>query len=201
MTDRESFGNELRRERERRGIPLQAIAGTTKIGASLIAGLERGDCSRWPGGIYNRSYVRAYAAAIGLDPAEVAARFTRCFPESAPEGSAAPVAQPLPCRPACGEMRLGLAFEPSDRRDLLRTVRSLAMDIAIVVGVAALLTLSLNVEFWMAVAAGSLACQAIAVAAGGKPVTPLVAERFRSSAAHHLTPDETSADQLATRSA
>ncbi len=201
MTDREEFGHELRRERERRGIPLQAVAGTTKIGASLIAGLERGDCSRWPGGIYNRSYVRAYAAAIGLDPTDVAARFTQCFPESAPAGSVAPAPQPGQSRPVGAQMRLSLAIAPSDRRDRLRTVRGLTVDIAVVLGVAALLAFSLRVDFWMAVAAGSLACQAITAAAGGKPVTPFVAERFRSSAAHHLSPEETAADQLATRSA
>jgi len=75
------------------------------------------------------------------------------------------------------------------------------MDLVVVLVVAALLRVSLNVDFWLAVAAVSLACQAIAAAAGGKPVTPGLAERFRSSAARHLSSGEAPADHLATRSA
>jgi len=55
----DSFCGRLRRERERRQIALASIAANTKISAGLFEGLERGDVSRWPGGIYRRSFIRA----------------------------------------------------------------------------------------------------------------------------------------------
>ncbi len=80
MTEREQFGPWLRRERECRGISLQEIAEKTKIGAPLFAGLERNDVSRWPSGIYRRSFMRAYAEAIGLDAERLVEQFQRLFP-------------------------------------------------------------------------------------------------------------------------
>ena len=90
MTPQQKFGEALRRRREQRGISLKDVADQTKISAALLAGIERGDCSRWPGGIYSRAWVREYASAIGLDAEQVAARFTRhfrqvAFPDGTPE--------------------------------------------------------------------------------------------------------------------
>ena len=55
---REMFGARLRRERERQGITLNAIAKSTKVSRSLYEALERDDVSRWPGGIFRRSFLR-----------------------------------------------------------------------------------------------------------------------------------------------
>ncbi len=71
----------LRRERERRQIALSSISANTKISASLFVALERGDVSRWPSGIFRRSFIRAYAGAIGLDPDTVAREFLEQFPD------------------------------------------------------------------------------------------------------------------------
>ena len=49
----------------------EEIAEKTKISPSLLAGIERGDCSRWPGGIYSRAWIREYASAIGLDAEQI----------------------------------------------------------------------------------------------------------------------------------
>ncbi len=88
MTAQQKFGEALRRQREQRGISLRDVAQQTKISPSLLAGMERGDCSRWPGGIYSRAWVREYASAIGLDAEQIAARFTRCFTQIAfPDGT------------------------------------------------------------------------------------------------------------------
>jgi cytoskeletal protein RodZ len=88
VTAQQKFGEALRRRREQRGISLKDLAHTTKISASLLAGMERGDCSRWPGGIYSRAWVREYASAIGLDAEQIAARFTSCFASVAfPDGT------------------------------------------------------------------------------------------------------------------
>src|SRR3954466_9948073 len=87
-----TFGPRLRQERERRQISLKSIAENTKISRSLLEALERDDVSRWPTGIFRRSFVRAYAKAIGLDPDEVVREFGERFPDpmiTAPEPSTA----------------------------------------------------------------------------------------------------------------
>src|SRR5262245_11028528 len=76
-----SFGRRLRYERERRQINLRSIAETTKIGVPLLQGLERDDVSRWPSGIFRKSFIRSYAEAIGLDPEPVVREFVDLFPD------------------------------------------------------------------------------------------------------------------------
>lgn len=100
------FGRRLREQREHLGITLDAIAASTKIKSSLLAGLERGDVSRWPVGIFQRAFVREYARAIGLPPEPVVAEFVQIFdtvsadkPYDVPHTSG-------------GELRLTLAIEP-----------------------------------------------------------------------------------------
>jgi cytoskeleton protein RodZ len=63
-----TLGTRLKTQRERQGVTLIAIAEQTKISVPLLEGLERDDVTRWPGGVYRRAYVRAYAHVIGLDP-------------------------------------------------------------------------------------------------------------------------------------
>jgi cytoskeletal protein RodZ len=77
----ESFGSRLRYERERRQIDLRSIAETTKIAVPLLEGLERGDVSRWPSGIFRKSFIRSYAEAIGVDPEPVVREFVDLFPD------------------------------------------------------------------------------------------------------------------------
>jgi transcriptional regulator with XRE-family HTH domain len=75
------FGARLRQHREQRELDLAAIADKTKIKTSLLEGLERGDISHWPPGIYRRAYLRAYANAIGLDPDVVIREFLEAYPD------------------------------------------------------------------------------------------------------------------------
>ena len=77
----ESFGARLRYERERRQIALRSIAEQTKIGVPLLEGLERDDASRWPSGIFRKSFIRAYADAIGIDPEPVVREFMERHPD------------------------------------------------------------------------------------------------------------------------
>jgi len=77
----DEFGSRLRRERERRKISLASISANTKVSISFFEGLERDDVSRWPSGIFRRSFVRSYAEAIGLDGDEVVREFLERFPE------------------------------------------------------------------------------------------------------------------------
>ncbi len=108
MTDGALFGLELLRERERRGLSLDQLAEATKISASLFAGLERGDLSRWPGGIFRRAFVRGYAQAVGLSPDEILTRFLRIYPEPDDATALAPVPPPDSPEPAESAPRLVL---------------------------------------------------------------------------------------------
>jgi cytoskeletal protein RodZ len=77
----DSLGSRLRRERERRQIALKSIAESTKIGIPLLEGLERDDVSRWPSGIFRKSFVRSYAMAVGLDPETIVREFVERYPD------------------------------------------------------------------------------------------------------------------------
>ena len=81
VTEDESFGKWLRRERERRQITLESVADLTKINIGLLKGLERDDLSRWPSGLFRRSFIRAYATATGLDAEAVVLEFLVHFPD------------------------------------------------------------------------------------------------------------------------
>jgi transcriptional regulator with XRE-family HTH domain len=79
VSDQHSFGARLRRERERRHISLEQLAQETKVAADLWGGLERGDLSRWPAGIFARSFIRAYAMRVGLNASEIVDEFCRLY--------------------------------------------------------------------------------------------------------------------------
>jgi cytoskeletal protein RodZ len=64
--------------RRNRGISLQQIAESTKIGVRLLEAIERGDFRKLPGGIYTTSYLRQYARAIDYDEANLLAAYDRC---------------------------------------------------------------------------------------------------------------------------
>lgn len=76
------FGVRLRAAREARGVSLRDIAATTKISMTALEGLEHGDASRLPGGIFSRSFVRAYASEVGLDPEATVREFLERFPDA-----------------------------------------------------------------------------------------------------------------------
>ncbi len=77
------FGAFLRDARERAGISLRTIATNTKISMPSLEALERNDVARLPGGIFLRSFVRAYAKEVGLDPDDAIRRFAARFPDAA----------------------------------------------------------------------------------------------------------------------
>ena len=98
MTELTTLGADLRRERERRGMALRSISENTKVSIALFEGLEADDISRWPGGIFRRAFVRAYAQCVGLDADDVIRRFEKQFPP--PEGGEA--ADPAAARAGAG---------------------------------------------------------------------------------------------------
>ncbi|HEY3381357.1 MAG TPA: helix-turn-helix transcriptional regulator [Vicinamibacterales bacterium] len=174
MTERETFGLELRRTRERRGLTLNEIAEKTKVKTSLFAGLEQNDLSRWPAGIFRRGFVRSYAEAIGLDPEEVVSRFVRLFPETTgePVNSAVQSADPR-TQVEVPALRLVLDQpQPVEHgRSLARAERRLvagAMDIGLALVPAVLIALWLGREwFWATAACVGLAGHVTALCATG----------------------------------
>jgi len=62
-----SFSEELRRERELRGISLKQISDDTRIGVRFLEALEENRLELIPGEFYRRSYLRAYTRYLGLD--------------------------------------------------------------------------------------------------------------------------------------
>jgi cytoskeleton protein RodZ len=63
-----SFGENLRRERELRGIELRDIAEATNISLRFLQALEQDRADVLPGGIFPKAFVRQYALYLGLDP-------------------------------------------------------------------------------------------------------------------------------------
>ena len=84
-----TFGENLRRERELRGISLHEIAEATKISARFLQGLEQDRVELLPGGIFRRSFVRQYAKYVGLDADRIVAEFLYAHGNEAQIGPAA----------------------------------------------------------------------------------------------------------------
>jgi hypothetical protein len=102
----ENFGARLRQQRESRQIPLETISAQTKINIALLEGLERGDLSRWPVGIFRRSFIRDYARTIGLQPEAVVREFLEHYPD--------PLEEPLTALSEAGDP-MAVATAPPTR--------------------------------------------------------------------------------------
>jgi cytoskeleton protein RodZ len=69
------FGEELRRERESRGVALETISEKTKVITRYLTALENEKFEPLPGGILSKGIVRGYARTVGLDEAVWVERF------------------------------------------------------------------------------------------------------------------------------
>jgi len=70
-----TFGEELRREREIRGISLKEIADATKISKRFLEAIERNDHKTLPAPVFTRGFVREYARYLGLNAEEIVNRY------------------------------------------------------------------------------------------------------------------------------
>lgn len=75
------FGEQLRSEREGRGISIERLCADTKVNQRFIEALERGDYRALPGGVFRKGFVRAYLKAVGLDEFEWMSRFDASYGE------------------------------------------------------------------------------------------------------------------------
>jgi cytoskeleton protein RodZ len=72
-----SFGEQLRVAREARGITLREISEQTRISTRYLEAIESDDYKRLPGGIFNKSFIKAYAKYIGFDEKEALEAYAR----------------------------------------------------------------------------------------------------------------------------
>jgi cytoskeleton protein RodZ len=64
-------GAQLRRAREERDLSLSDLSQITKIRVALLTALENNEPLTISGDFYTRGFLRAYAAAVGLNPDEI----------------------------------------------------------------------------------------------------------------------------------
>ncbi|MGH8246579.1 MAG: helix-turn-helix domain-containing protein, partial [Gammaproteobacteria bacterium] len=72
-----SIGERLRLRRLESGTPLEEVAKKTKIGTRLLEAIEAGQFDQLPGGVFRKSFVMQYAAALGFAEGEFAEELKR----------------------------------------------------------------------------------------------------------------------------
>jgi transcriptional regulator with XRE-family HTH domain len=187
MESRAAFCARLRAAREKQGVSLEQISASTKINIALLRGLEASDLSRWPRGLFRRSYVRDYLRAINLLSEDTVAEFLRLFPD---DGH--PVVEEIPePEPADFTSAFPLSLG-DDRRE--RSARAFRLLLAAVIDGSVVLALTAAVasvfpaDFWacgMFVALGyySIATASIGRSFGSWWVVDRSWRRWRKSAA------------------
>jgi cytoskeleton protein RodZ len=71
-----TFGENLKRERELRGVTLDEICSATRIAKRFLQAIENEQWEQLPGGVFNRGFVRAVARYLGLDEENTVAEYT-----------------------------------------------------------------------------------------------------------------------------
>jgi cytoskeleton protein RodZ len=96
-----TFGMRLKQEREQRGITLDQISQSTKIGTRFLQALEQDHFEQLPGGIFNKGFVRAYARFVGIDEEQAVADYLSATGANQPstESGDKPPAIELPTQP------------------------------------------------------------------------------------------------------
>ena len=165
---RAAFCARLKAARERKGVSLEEIAASTKISRSLLKGLEENDLSRWPQGLYRRSYLRDYLRAIDLPQESTMAEFVRWFPDG---GASAP-AVPAAGAGERGEESCALSMTLDDRRTervarVRKRVTAAAIDLVVVLVVSGIVWWTLHVDLPVTIAVVALGYYTIGTAVLG----------------------------------
>jgi cytoskeletal protein RodZ len=69
--------------RQTNGISLEEISQNTKLKVTTLKAIEDANFDVLPGGIYNISYIRQYARAIGADESDLLKLYQALRPENA----------------------------------------------------------------------------------------------------------------------
>jgi cytoskeleton protein RodZ len=98
-----TFGEQLKREREMRGVSIEEIAAATRISTRFLEALEKEHWDQLPGGVFNRGFIRAVAQFLGLDGDTMVAEYElerKCTAPETPVVVAPPAEIPRNWRPA-----------------------------------------------------------------------------------------------------
>jgi len=87
---------DLKAVRETRGLSLQAIFETTRVGFDNLAAVENGDYHRLPPPVYARNFIRKYAQAIGVDEKPILDRYEKHLESLKPPPEGTEVQKPWP---------------------------------------------------------------------------------------------------------
>jgi Helix-turn-helix domain len=148
VSDRRAFGERLKRCRERAGVTLARISQNTKVPVALFTGLETGDCSRWPTGLFARAYVRGYAEAIGLNGDETVEEFVAAFGSI---GHAEGVETPSVLSSKTPPLRLSMVEEPPAPEAIARRAGLAATELLIGALIASVAAVGLQTNTWTTV--------------------------------------------------
>jgi cytoskeleton protein RodZ len=74
-----SLGQELKRERELRGISLREIADSTRINLRFLQAIEEDRLDALPGAFFVRAILRSYARSIGIDEHQVLNKYQEIY--------------------------------------------------------------------------------------------------------------------------
>jgi len=136
-----SFGEKLKKEREKRKISLEQISLSTKIGTRMLQALEEDKFNQLPGGIFNKGFVRAYARCVGLDEDQTVAEYLQA------SGDAPPVSTEIATRE--GDTRNPSARERAERTGRVEVVpETPSRPLPWGAFAAALLAIALALSFW-----------------------------------------------------
>ena len=93
-----TLGEELKHKREQRGITLAEIAEATRIGTRFLKAIETDNFSILPGGIFTRSFIRAYAKYVGMNEEDAIGLYIQqvAGPAVEQQEQAQPVSAPAP---------------------------------------------------------------------------------------------------------
>ena len=92
-----TLGEELKHRREERDITLADISEATRIGTRFLKAIESDNFSVLPGGIFTRSFIRAYAKQVGMDEDEALALYQ--------QQTASPSTEPQPLQQSQTDQR------------------------------------------------------------------------------------------------
>lgn len=80
----QSLGAYLREYRLARGLSLDEIARTTRVGHDYLAALERDSLKELPAPVFTKGFIRAYCQVLGEPPDEALSRYQAAFAELLP---------------------------------------------------------------------------------------------------------------------
>ncbi len=72
-----TVGNMLKRQRERKSMSVAEVARVTRIPVPTLQSIESDHFDDLPGEVFVRGFLKSYAQAVGVLPAEVLARYTQ----------------------------------------------------------------------------------------------------------------------------